>query len=182
MVSNYIAKVKGTYGTLPRGYPWVMLPWYAVMGTVFAVFEVHSWFGPAGGTLIFASGVALVIILRNAKMPVFTAHPEGIRLGGQRHRVRIPWPEIREVRISRAGHGAWADFVLAAPPLARRRLPPMAEVLLALIPGSYLFLKPPLLDPVADPARYRVPLWGATAEEVADGLRPLVPDSIPIVL
>jgi hypothetical protein len=78
---------------------------------------------------------------------MFSAHPEGIRLGPQRHRVQIPWPEIREIRISPAANGVQADIVLMpSAPLARRRLSPMAQVLLGVVPFSFLFLRPPLLD------------------------------------
>lgn len=188
VANSYVALVKGTYGAMPRGYPWVLLPWSALAGTIFAIFEVHSWSGAPGGIVIFASGAAVVGILGNIKTPTFIAHPGGITLGSPRHHVDIPWQEIREVRISSAAHGARVDVVLTEPtPRARRRLPPIAEVLLALflVPVTYWyrfrFLQPPLLAPVTNPAGYRAPLWGATADQVAEGLRSLAPDSVSIV-
>lgn len=181
MPDSYTARVKGTYGTLPRGYPWVIIVWSAVAGALYATVETPLY-GTALGVVVFASGVIAVGLLRNGKAPVFSAHPEGIRLGSQRHRIQIPWQEIQEIRISPTADGALADVVLMPPyPLARRRLPPIAEVLLSVVPGSILFLGPPLLDPVTDPAGYRAPLWGTTPDEVANGLRPLAPDSVPIV-
>jgi hypothetical protein len=178
----YAARVKGTYGTLPRGYPWVALVWGATAGTIYATSAVHSWFGTAGGVLIFAFSVVLVGIWRNKKTPTFIADPRGIELGGQRHSVDIPWREIHEVRISSAAHGAQVDIVLAAPtPLARHHLPPIAEILLSLLPYSYRFLVPPLLTPTTNPAGYRAPLQGTTADHVAERLRSLAPDSVPIV-
>jgi hypothetical protein len=182
VVNSYAARVKGTYGTLPRGYPWVMLVWYAIIGALFATFIVHSWFGTVGGIVIFAVGAATVRMFRNVKTAAFSAHPEGIRLGGVRHRLQIPWQEIQEIRISPAADGALADIVLLpSAPAAPARFPPAAEVLLGLVPASYLFLKPPLLAPLTGPVRYRAPLWGTTVDEVAEGLRPLAPDSVPIV-
>jgi hypothetical protein len=182
MADSYVARVKGTYGTLPRGYPWVFIVWYAITGTLFATVEVHSWYGIAGGVLIFAGGLCTVALVRNAKTPSFSAHPGGIRLGDQRHRIQIPWQEIQEIRVSPAADGALAEVVLMpSTPLTRRRLPPAAEVLLSVVPGSQLFLRPPLLDPVTDPAGYRAPLWRTTPDEVAKGLRALAPDSVAIV-
>jgi hypothetical protein len=32
-----------------------------------------------------------------------------------------------------------------------------------------------------DPPRYRAPLWGTTADEVAEGLRSVAPDSVPVM-
>jgi hypothetical protein len=181
VTGSYVAKVKGTYGTLPRGYPWVLLVPYAVMGTIFATIEVHSWIGTAGGILIFASGAVTVAILRNMKTPTFIVNTGGIRLGGRRHRVDIPWQEIREVRISSAAHGAQVDVVLATPPPARHRLPLMAEVLLGFVPYSHRFLVPPLLAPVTNPAGYHAPLWGTTADHVAEGIKSLAPDWVSIL-
>jgi hypothetical protein len=42
VADSYAAQVKGTYGLMPRGYPWVMLVWYAILGVLFATFMVHS--------------------------------------------------------------------------------------------------------------------------------------------
>ena len=179
----YTARVKGTHGTLPRGYPWVMLVYYAIMGAVFGAFAFDSpLVGAVRGAVMFACGVFTVLIFRNLKSPAFSARPEGIQLGGQRHRMQIPWDEICEVRISPATNGALADVVmLPSVPVAWPRFPPAAEVMLSLVPFSYLFLAPPMLAPLTDPVRYRAPLWGTTADEVAAGLRPLAPESTRIV-
>lgn len=181
MADSYAAQVKGTYGLMPRGYPWVMLVWYAILGVLFATFMVHSLFGIAGGIVIFASGAAMVWIFQHATPRAFTADPEGIGLGIGRHGIQIPWQEIQEIRLSPAARGALADVVLLpSAPDAPPRLPPIAQVLLSVVPGSNRFLKPPLVIPLTDPIRYRAPLWRTTAEEVAEGLRPVAPDSVPI--
>jgi hypothetical protein len=182
VANSYAARVKGTYGTMPRGYPWVILVHYAAIGALFATFMVHGWYGTVGGIVIFVGGAVAVRALRNLKTAAFRAHPEGIRLGGGRHCVQVPWQEIQEIRISPATDGALADIVLLpSAPAAPARFPPTAEVLLSLVPGLNLFLKPPLLAPLTGPVRYCAPLWGTTADEVAERLRPLAPDSVPIV-
>jgi len=107
VANSYAARVKGTCGTLPRGYPWVMLVYYAIVGVLFATFMVHSWFGTVGGIVIFAAGAATVRMFRNVKAAAFSARPEGIRLGVGRHRVQILWQEIQEIRISPAADGRW---------------------------------------------------------------------------
>src|SRR5579862_7291902 len=121
MADPYVAQVRGTYGMLPRGWPWVMLVWSAVAGLLLATQQSNRWFATGSGIVIFAGGVAFVAILRNVKTPAFMALSEGIRLGGQRHRLQVPWEEIREIRVSAAAHGAQVDVVLMPPlPVARR--------------------------------------------------------------
>jgi hypothetical protein len=133
--------------------------------------------------VLFGAGVAHALVLWNGKFSVFRVDAKGIRLVCGRHRVTLPWEEVQEVRISPGADGAVADILLLpSAPFVPRRLPSAAEVLLAaVVPQSYIFLKPPLLAPLSNPLRYSVPLQGPTADEVAEGLRPLTPDSITIM-
>jgi len=183
--NQYSAGVRGTYGTLPRGYPWVMLAWYAVMAALVPIFMVHSWVGIVAGLVVFGSGGLIVRWLRIARPAVFSADADGIRLGRDRHCILLPWRDIQEIRISPTAVGAGgvtADLIMSSGAhVATSRVPPAAEVLLALIPGSFLFLTPPLVTPLAGHARYRAPLWGTTPSEVADALRHLAPTSVQIV-
>jgi hypothetical protein len=189
VANSYAAKVKGTAGILPRGYPWVMLVRSAILLAIIVTLYVLSFgFTVASWMVILVAAVAAVSVLlsvlrlRSAKPAVFRVRPEGIRLGGARHVVRLSWQEVQEIRISPTADGALTDILLRpsarfAPP----RFSPTAEVLLSAVPRSYRFLKPPLLTPLTDPIRYSVPLWGTTAAEVAEGLQSLAPDSVPIL-
>jgi hypothetical protein len=185
VTNSYVACVKGKSGILPRGYPWALLPWYAIFGALFATvaFKEPSWGGISLGMVLFSSGLAHAWVIWNAKFPVFRADPEGIRLVQGRHRVTVPWEEIQQIRISPRTDGAVADILLLpSAPFVPHRFPRTAQVLLATaVPQSYVFLKSPLLTPLTDPIRYSVPVSGTTADEVAEGLQPLAPDSVPIV-
>ncbi len=185
MAETYVASVKGSRGILPRGYPWAALPWCAVVGLVYAyaAFKEPSWWGIAGGMVFFGCGVAQVLVLWNVKFQVFRADPEGIRLGWRRHVVTLRWQDVHEIRISPWADGAVADILLLpSASFVPRRLSPVAQVLLAAgLPQSWAYLKSPLLTPLSDPTRYSVPLSGTTTDEVAEALRPLTPDSVPIL-
>lgn len=182
MEQSFRALVKGTYGSLPRGYPWVLLGQYAVVVAVFAVFIARSWAGIAGAVVIFSGGVLMVPVLQRGKTRTFGIDSHGISLGASRHYVRILWRDIQEIRISPAADGVLVDIVLAASAaVAPPRLSPKAEILAAAIPGSFWFLRPPLVTPLASPSRYRAPLWGTTAEQVGEALASLAPEPVPVV-
>ena len=130
MEQSFRALVKGTYGSLPRGYPWVLLGQYAVVVAVFAVFIARSWAGIAGAVVIFSGGVLMVPVLQRGKTRTFGIDSHGISLGASRHYVRILWRDIQEIRISPAADGVLVDIVLAAsaavapPRLSPRSCPP----------------------------------------------------------
>lgn len=178
---GYVASVRAIRG-FPRGYPWAILVWYAIGAVIVATFEQHYLLtGLLLGLAVLAAGVLFDWALWNGKAAAFRARPEGIRLGGTRHSVILPWDEIQEIRISPGSDGLVTEIILLpSAPFVPRRFSPAAEVLLTLVPLSFLFLKPSMLTPLTGPVRYSVPLCGATADEIADGLRPLVPDSVPI--
>jgi len=160
----------------------VLLGQYAVVVAFFAIFIARSWLEIAGAVVIFSGGVMMVPVLQRGKTRTFGGDSLGIVLGTSRHQVRIPWRDIQEIRISPAADEVLVDIVLAAsaavtPP----RLSPKAEILAAAIPGSFWFLKPPLLTPLDNPSRYRAPLWGTTAEQVGEALASLAPEPVPVL-
>jgi hypothetical protein len=123
---SFRALVKGTYGSLPRGYPWVPLGQYAVIVAFFAIFIARSWLEIAGAVVIFSGGVMMVPVLQRGKTRTFGSDSLGIVLGTSRHQVRIPWRDIQEIRISPAADEVLVDIVLSSvstPSPARSVLP-----------------------------------------------------------
>jgi hypothetical protein len=134
--------------------------------------------------------VYLTIVLSKSRRNAFAANGDGIRLGFPKNSPReerlkyaeIPWSAVKEVRISPAPRGTSVDVLLAepAPGSASRELPAPVQIAIAAIPMSYLFLKPPLLRRLAEPARYHVPLDGAGPADVTSALRSRAPASVPV--
>jgi hypothetical protein len=54
-------------------------------------------------------------------------------------------------------------------------------IAIAAVTGMLVLKTPPLLYPLTNPARYRVPLFRADTTELALSLRSLVPGTVPIV-
>jgi hypothetical protein len=135
---------------------------------------------------MLAGGVWLALLLARLKFPVFRVAHDGIRLGKSSRRSRrtpvlVPWSSITAITVAPRPDGAAVDIVLStAAPVRASSLPEPAQVALALIPGSYLWLKPPLLTALANPLRYHVPLTGAGPAEVGSALRARVPDSVTL--
>lgn len=191
MADSCTAKVKGTSAVLPRGYPWVLGGWYAIMGVILA--SVTGFPSPSSAALVavlLVGGLYLMNLLRNAKHNAFAADADGIRLGvrqvtpkrAQRLCTQIPWSQIQEIRVFPAAEGSTVDIVLAASaPVPRSpAMPAPVTIALAALPFSYLLQRPALLHPLTSPSRYRVPLFRTSATEIAASLRSLAPASVPL--
>jgi hypothetical protein len=111
MAGTYSAVVKGSYGTLPRGFPWIFLLWYAGMAAAYGFGAGFGFTSPASVAAFAAFTVGAILvtyIVGNAKPRAFAADAEGIWLGvrrkepwqDRRKRAHIPWAQIQEIRIS----------------------------------------------------------------------------------
>jgi hypothetical protein len=188
----YRARVKGTYATLPPGYPWVFIPWWAI---VMVLVEIQIGFPSAAGVLFLAAGIsssiANIYILANAKPRAFAADTEGIQLGvrraeswqDRRKRTVIPWDQVLQIRISPSGAGSTAEILLAASaPLPRSRVLPLPVTFaLAIVPTTVFLGRPAMLIPLTDPPRYRVPLYQVKTADLVSALRSVAPASVPII-
>jgi hypothetical protein len=189
MAGTYGAVVKGTYGVLPRGFPWILLVWYAVVA---ALFGLEAGSGPMFRVVlpavIVAAGIAASYLVQQRKAAAFLADAQGILLGARwkepwrdrRKRAQIRWSQIQEIRISPAPAGSAVDIVLSglAPhPTVR---PAATAWALALLPTATFLQRPAILEPRADPVRYHAPLFGVGSSEVAAALRTLAPPSVPV--
>jgi hypothetical protein len=178
---TYVARVKGVYGIRGRTYLWSRLTWSVIFGVILAVGWLGSPAGLVAGLVVVALGAAITFWMWRRKPRVFRASAKGLRLGGARDNIWIPWELIREINIAPHANGALADVIVEPSAIfPAHALSPRAEYLVSLIPYASRFLTPPLLIPLAKPPRYRAPLWGTTAKEVAEGLRSVAPDSASI--
>lgn len=189
MPGTYRAVVKGSYGVLPRGFPWIFAFWYAAMA---AVFGLEAGSGPMFWVVLPAvfvlTGTALIYRVQQRKAAAFTADAMGIWLGVQwkeprrdrRKRAHIPWSQIQEIRISPSPAGSAVDIVLSGLAPQPRVKPAAAAWLQALLPTSTFLQRPAILEPLADPVRYHAPLFGARSSEVAQALRALAPATVTV--
>jgi hypothetical protein len=189
MPGTYTALVKGSYGVLPRGFPWILLFWYAIGAAAFGL-EAGSgpYFSVVAPGVMVAAGLAMVYLVQQRKAAAFTVDAGGIWLGVQwkepwrdrRKRAHIQWSQIQEIRIAPDATGSAVDIVLSGHAPQPTVRPAVAVLLLAFLPTSSLLLRPAILEPRADPIRYHAPLFGAGSSEVAEELRALAPPSVPI--
>lgn len=189
MAGTYRAVVKGAYGVLPRGFPWILLVWYAVMAAIFGL-EAGSTptFRVVGPAVLVAAGIATIYLVQQRKAAAFLADAQGIWLGvrwkepwrDRRKRAHIPWPQIQEIRISPAPAGSAVDIVLSGLAPHPTVKPAATAWALALLPTSTFLQRPAILEPLADPVRYHAPLFGVGSSEVAAALRTLAPASVPV--
>lgn len=190
MAGTYRAVVKGTYGVLPRGFPWIFLVWYAVMAVIYGL-EIGLT-SPAGGAVVAVFVVAAAGVTywtSQRKHQAFAADAQGIWLGvrrakpaeDRRKRTQIPWSSMLEIRVSPIQAGSAVDIVLSG--LAARPAPAMRAIgplMLVVFPPYFYWQRPAILEPLADPVRYHAPLFGAGPSEVAAALRALAPASVPV--
>jgi hypothetical protein len=160
---------------------WSRLTWSVIVGAAVAAGGLGSPAAVVGGLVVFALGAVTTFWMWRRKPPVFRASAKGLRLGGTRENIWIPWELIREINISPHANGALADVVVDPSAIfPAHDLSPRAEFLMSLIPYVSRFFTAPPLIPLANPPRYRAPLSGTTPQEVAEGLRSVAPDSAAI--
>jgi hypothetical protein len=186
---TYRAVVKGSYGVLPRGFPWMFAFWYAIMA---AVYGLEAGSGPMFWVVMPAvfvvAGTVVIYLVQQRKAVAFTADATGIWLGVQwkepwrdrRKRAHIPWSQIQEIRISPSPAGSAVEIVLSGLAPQPTVTPVAVAWLQALLPTSTFLQRPAILEPRADPVRYHAPLFGAGSSDVAEALRALAPASIPV--
>jgi hypothetical protein len=189
MPGTYVAVVKGSYGWLPRGFPWIFLFWYAIMAAVYGLAAGSGPFFSVLAPAVFViTGIAVIYVVQQRKAAAFVADAQGIWLGVQwkeswrdrRKRAHIPWPQIQEVRIAPAGAGSAVDIVLTDLAPQPTVMPAAAAWLLALLPTSTFLQRPAILEPLTNPVRYHAPLFAVGPSEVAAALRALAPASVAV--
>jgi hypothetical protein len=192
VTGSYTARVKGSDGIFPRGYVSVYLAWQAIaMVAVTIVAVVGGYPLPAIATALaigVASAIYMVYHFISFAPKAFAADAQGLRLGlpptksGQYRgrNIVIPWNQVLQITVSATAAGSTADIMLAtsAPVFRASAQPPMLERALKLTPLSGFLGRPPMLTPLTDPLRYRVPLYRVTTADLVSGLRSLAPDSV----
>ena len=174
---TYVARVKGVYGIRRRTFVPSRLTWSALVGVLFAAGAGGSLAGIMGGLVLFALCAGTTFWMWWRKPRVFRASAKGLRLGGTRENIWIPWELIREINISPHAKGALADVIVESSAIFPAHvLSPRAEYFVSMIPFTSRFFTAPLLIPLAKPPRYRAPLWGTSPQEAAEGLRSVAPD------
>ena len=191
--------VVGPSTIFPRGYLWLGPIWCAAaLGGLALAAWLPGWLrlDLAGG--LVAAMITFVSVVATVKTRAFHADGNGVRLGlphstrrrGRRRRAvrSISWQQIDKVRIIRRRGGAVAEFLLGpSATLALRgynhnTVWRTRRALLLLIPFWYLLRPTGIASPLGGPPRYRVPLAGITADQLARELRALAPASVAVTV
>jgi hypothetical protein len=195
--NRYAALVRGPSAIFPRGYLWLIPVWCAVLGALTEYKgKPPSWYAPWALGALFVAALTLAAVLSTVRNNAFLADENGIWLGlrgGARRRFSrrrrenryLPWPQIQQLRIVRRHYGARLDIFVPAGPAPGRlhlvwRL--AAAVLTLIIPAAYLFRSPGIVCPSSHGARYRIPLYDVSPEQLSLGLEPLAPPTLSITV
>jgi hypothetical protein len=195
--NRYAALVRGPSAIFPRGYLWLIPVWYAALGALLEYKgKPPSWYAPMALGALFLAALTLTAVLSTVRNNAFLADENGIWLGlrgGARRRFSrrrrenryLPWSQIQALRIARRHYGARLEILVPAEPAPGRfhfvwRF--LTAVLTLIIPAAYLFRSPGLLRPRSRGARYRIPLYEVTPEQLSLGLEPLAPPTLSIAV
>lgn len=200
MQDGLSAPVIGPSTIFPRGYLWLAPIWYLAAAAGLAASRWPPlWFRLSAAAGLLGALITFLLVLSTVSINAFSADGAGIRLGlpasthrrGRRRRQAryLPWPQIERVRIVRRPYGVRLDIVLgpdaaaAARPGRTGRLRKAGVwLLLLVVPLWYLRRPTGLASPLDGPPRYRVPLRGATIDELRHVLRALAPAEVTVAV
>jgi hypothetical protein len=196
---SYAALVRGPSSTYPRGYPFLIPIWFAVIGGALAYGWIRVigylpwWYGGlAAGGLAFTM-ITMVAVLATVRHLAFRADANGIRLGVRTSRKRprqrqahLWWADIQQLTIRPRHYGLLLDISLgpAARIVRRRSLPRQALLMcgMLVLPLGLGRGTPRLTEPRRTAPQYRVRLCEVTPEELALALAPLALPAVQIVV
>jgi hypothetical protein len=196
---SYVALTRGPSSTYPRGYPFLIPIWFAVIAGALAYGWIHVigylpwWYGGlAAGGLAFTM-LTVVSVLATVRHLAFRADVNGIRLGVRTSRKRprqrqahLWWADIQQLTIRPRHYGLLLEISLgpAARIVRRRSLPRQAVLMLGmlLLPLGLGRGTPRLTEPRSTAPQYRVRLCEVTPEELALALAPLALPAVQIVV
>jgi hypothetical protein len=178
----YSAFVRGAEARFPRGGVCVFAAWYAVVCAAFVWgAKPGAWF--AGVAVVWFAAVAGITIWVQFRSGVraFHADADGLRLGfgpaGAKSKRDLSWGDVQQLRISGLKRGVMLEVLVSpsAAPVYRSRLRQFADLaFMFAVPVVGISRNTPALVVLRpDPARYRIPLIGASAPEVHAALAQL---------
>ena len=199
MDESYAALIRGPSSTFPRGYPYLIPVWFAVIAVVlgYAFVKVIGymawwWGGPAAAAFTLAV-ITVMAVLATVRHLAFRADGNGIRLGVRTMRKRprqrqahLWWADVQQLTIRPRHYGSLLEISLgpAARIVRRRSLPRQALLMIGMLvlPMGLGRGTPRLTEPRTSAPQYRVRLCDVTPEELALVLAPLALPEVEIVV
>jgi hypothetical protein len=183
---SYSGYVRASAAAFPRGGVWLFYLWYAVLLVLVLVTEhPRAWFAGVAAALFVFAPVYLVRTFSKGGVARFTADETGIRFGGKAGSSagwrEVPWPDVRELRITPERFGARLDVLLSPAGSIAYRSGQRQLADLALMAVGIRRSPPAVTVPRRDPARYVIPLVRIGPDELRAVLERLAP-GIPIVV
>jgi hypothetical protein len=192
----FVASAAGRSGSRPLGYPMAGVPSFVVLGLIgIAIVSPLSYVGDTDVAVQWLATMAVIaaaiVTFGGGRPQAFSADTDGITLGvtrgpqwrRQRTTLTLPWSAISSIRVVRGNGRASADVLIYphtgfGAAAVRSRTTDAREIALACVPGSFLFRKPAMLLPLAEPVRYRIRLRDVSVEETSSALVQLAPTSV----
>jgi hypothetical protein len=196
---SYAALIRGPSSTFPRGYPYLVPVWFAIIAGALSYAFVRVigymawwWGGLAAGGVVMAT-VIVMSVLGTVRHLAFRADNNGIRLGvrttrkrPRQRQVHLWWADIQQLTIWPRHYGLLLEISLgpAARIVRRRSLPRQALLMVGmlLLPLGLGRGTPRLTEPRHSAPQYRVRLCDVTPEELALVLAPLALPEVEIVV
>jgi hypothetical protein len=199
MDETFTAVVRGPASTLPRGYPWLIPIWLAVVGgglcyawvRLVGPLEWWYWDFALGG--IAFTGLLLISVLATVRHVAFRADGNGIRLGVRSDRKRpkqrqtyLWWADVSQLSLLPRHYGLLLEVTLGP---SARITPHRTAIRQALLFCGMLFIPlwlgrgtPRLTEPRQSPPHYRVRICDVTPQELGLALAALAPPDVEIAV
>ena len=199
MDESYAALIRGPSSTFPRGYPYLIPVWFAVIAGAlgYAFVKVIGymawWWGGLAAAAFVLAVITVMAVLATVRHLAFRADGNGIRLGVRTMRKRprqrqahLWWADVQQLTIWRRHYGSLLEISLgpAARIVRRRSLPRQAMLMIGMLilPLGLGRGTPRLTEPRTSAPQYRVRLCDVTPEELALVLAPLALPEVEIVV
>lgn len=199
MDESYAALIRGPSSTFPRGYPYLIPVWFAVIAGALGYAFVRVigymawWWGGLAAAAFLLAVITVMAVLATVRHLAFRADGNGIRLGVRTMRKRprqrqahLWWADVQQVTIWRRHYGSLLEISLgpAARIVRRRSLPRQALLMIGMLvlPLGLGRGTPRLTEPRTSAPQYRVRLCDVTPEELALVLAPLALPEVEIVV